>query len=132
KQPVVDVLTKVLADRKAQLSLRTEVARAFTMLGPARAKSAIPVLIDVLRENGGVITQEAMTALTVMGKEAVPALIDVLSVPNVRDQENALRVLTTMGREGRSGEQAVSGLLGHADARLAGQARLALKSIRGE
>lgn len=74
-------------------------------LGKEQVQKAIPELCQLLKDRDQSVSNEAVNALSLMGKGATPALVDLLGTKV--DENCQLRILTTLGKLGSAAEGSV-------------------------
>jgi HEAT repeat protein len=104
-------LTALLADDKSEWeALQEPVLQALAQVGPA-ARSAVPALVKVLRDQPGSVETTMAQALANIGSAAVPELVEELRQGAPRSRLRALACLEAMGRPARTALPGLVGLL---------------------
>ena len=136
-QPAVPVLIGWLENRGGpQLDSRTRMAAIATLreLGPP-AKSAIPALIEALKENDARVQAYAAFALGAIGQEpsmVVPALAARLNDPDPVVRGNSVGALSKFGERAKAAVPALERALYDTNGNVRSLARIALRKIDPE
>jgi HEAT repeat protein len=107
KDPVADLARQLRDD---DVHVRRAAARALTRL--SNTTSAIPALIDVLKDKDAVVRDNAVDALSVMHPgDVVPSLTRALRDPDANARRRAADALARIGRDTESAWPALIELL---------------------
>jgi HEAT repeat protein len=109
---------------------RHEAFRRLSEIG----EPAVPVLVELFRENGIPVTGDASNALWNLGPRAAGAIPELLEILNSDNPDLQTRAAGILGRIGAAAESAVpslTGLLQHPNPRLREAAAQALAEIGG-
>lgn len=128
---LVPEMAKMIPDKTVPISVRRCIVQALGKIGPD-AKEGVPALVGALKADGGGMQDPAIKSLAKIGRPAIPAVVGLLENGKGEERCEALHVLRLMGPEARGALLAVEKACKDADSTVANQARVALKSIRGE
>lgn len=97
------MLGQTVKDAGESVEVRLHAGKALARLGP-EAKSALPALLDSLKEKDESLRRQAMTAIAAVGPEAkdVPVLAKALKDPNLGIRKAAADALASLGGDAKA------------------------------
>lgn len=90
--------TLVAAIKHPDISVRVEAVIALRQLGES-APAAIPVLVDILKDDNNSLQTEVQQTLRAMAPHSIPALLEVIKSGDIERSMSAVSILGNMGSE---------------------------------